>query len=218
VDKLEELDEPVIGEGPGGLPVLIYHEKVLFARASIFIEPNITNATTYFEAALFPTFYSDRCTDCHKLNTPELLAEHHVDAGAGFGNVEFFIEYTKLTLEPSAYVTGGHVMTCDNCHFVPTSHNGDPFHEVEWKTPYFDLDVNWYIKNAAQICSRVTANLPTPGIRHEHFHEDARLHWAIEDPQVMGFHLEPPAEPQDWDEFLARVDRWNQPGIDAHCP
>lgn len=116
-------------------------------------------------------------------------------------------------------MANGHVITCEHCHYgIPKSHNGDPFHETDWKAPSFDLDINWYTKTPEDICNRVRTNLPTPELRHAHFHEDARLHWAIEEPRVMGTILEPAAEPQDWEEFLRRVDRWNEPGLEARCP
>lgn len=210
--KVEELvyhNPPVLKlDGNGNLKFYSYTRE-LFSKVSRVVLPNATNGLSWFNEALMPTFKSDRCMDCHMFGTEQALIQHHLLNNAYLGFVN---------LEPSAYDPGGHVMTCgDGCHVVPkTDSHGDPFHEVAWKAPYFDLDIDWYVKNAVEICGRVKANLPTQTLRHEHFHEDARLFWAIEAPYVMNQPLPPRAEPQTFDEFLFRVDLWNNLG--ARCP
>lgn len=75
--------------------------------------------------------------------------------------------------------------------------------------------MNWSQKTPAQICARVISNLPTYALRRQHFHGDGRLFWAIEKPFIFSQSLDP-APPNDFDEFLRRVDLWNAFG--ARCP
>lgn len=111
-------------------------------------------------------------------------------------------------------------MACSNCHtpvLAQQDSNGTAFIEVEWRAPHESLDVDWKNLNAAAICARVKSNLPTWHLRHDHFHGDARLFWAITDGTLSGFtEAKGTAPPQDWDEFLRRVDLWNDFG--TPCP
>ena len=59
-------------------------------------------------------------------------------------------------------------------------------------------------------------NLPTHELRRKHFHEDARLYWAVEDPKIWAKYLLPRAYPEDFALFLAYIDAWNDNG--AGCP
>lgn len=212
VEKIVDLDIPKVILDDFGNLTTIYKAAEPFVDSNVLVLPNPTSGQSWFEEALVPTFKSARCVDCHSLSTPSALAYHH-----DYADTHDFIDYTGLVLEPSAYVPGAHVITCGNCHHVSaTDYNGNFFEEVEWKVPYVDLDVNWGSKTPAQICGRVISNLPTHNIRYEHFHEDGRLFWAIEVADVMGTFLEPRAEPKDYEEFLSRVDIWNNMGIP--CP
>lgn len=210
VYKEEPLSSPeIIGVDELGNPIVVSSVHEIDAKASVTISGNPTNATTYFEEKINPTFQSDRCTDCHGFGTIDALAQHH-----GYPNG--FTEDVNARLKPSAYDPKGHVITCAHCHWVPKQWRGKSFKEVEWKAPHKDLGTNWKNMNASQVCNKVKSSLPTHELRHEHFHEDARLFWAIEDPMVMGKKLLPRAEPQDFAEFLERIDRWNDGG--APCP
>jgi len=212
VEKIVDLEIPIIDFDEFGNPIFIDKGAEPFVDVNVRIHPNPDGDRSWFEAAIAPTFESDRCVDCHSFGTPAALGAHH-----GIDDGELWESYTALELEPSAYVPGAHVMTCYNCHNVPlTDDHGNPFLEVEWKAPYVDLDVDWSAKTPSQICQRVVENLPNREIRHEHFHEDARLFWAVQAPWVMGTLIAPPADPQDWDEFLARIDVWNEMG--SPCP
>ena len=212
ITKLTALSLPIaIGIDQFGNLIIATHESKRVAFVTRTIQPNQTSGTLkWFTEALHPTFQHARCVQCHSLNDPFTLATHH-----GF-STSTFVEATNLHLEPSAFVPGAHVNACTNCHTLPlTDPVGHPFHEVEWLTPYLDLNVEWGQMTAAQICARVKINLPTQQLRHEHFHGDARLFWAIEAPFVPTGIL-PPAPPQDFGEFLRRVDLWNYLG--APCP
>jgi hypothetical protein len=61
------------------------------------------------------------------------------------------------------------------------------------------------------------SNMPTHELRHEHFHEDARLNWAVASGQLpLGAGYVLPAFPLIYDLFLETFDRWNDSG--ANCP
>lgn len=208
ISRLEDLDVPVIGGvDEFGNPIVITQEAVVINRSFKTFEPNATNDESWFVVAMEETFRSDRCTQCHSLDTIEELEAQH--ATVGFPS--------DVALAPSLFVPGAHVITCTNCHTMPlTDPLGTPFHEIEWRTPYFDLDTDWSAKTAAQICAKVKSHLPTRPQRHLHFHGDARLFWAIEDSYRVGITLLPKAEPKDYEEFLRRFDLWNLGG--APCP
>jgi CSLREA domain-containing protein len=215
VKERDELAVPIIvGVDELGNTIVATHGLDLLAHVSRTVHPNpSTGGQKWFTAALLETFKHPRCTDCHGFGTFENLAAHH-----GYTKVENFVEHTGLHLEPSLYVPGKHVMDCANCHepiafFDPS---GKHFLENEWRAPFHDLDVNWALKNTAQICSRVKANLPSWGLRLQHFSGDARLFWAITDAQVMSTFLEKAPPVNDWDEFQRRVNLWNNFG--APCP
>lgn len=214
VRKVTELDTPqVIGVDDFGNPILATHSYETLDVTSRTIEPNlVSSGQHWFTEALVNTFYHPRCSDCHGFGTFENLAIHH-NLG---GDTDDFIAQTSAHLEPSAYVPGAHVIACYNCHTVPLKDDhGHPFHETDWIAPYQDLDVNWSQKTPSQICARVISNLPTYALRRQHFHGDGRLFWAIEKPFILSQSLDP-APPDDFDEFLRRVDLWNAFG--ARCP
>jgi hypothetical protein len=217
ISKLEPLDPPqVIGIDQNNIPIFAGQQAVPFAAATLTITPNVSNATTFFEGMLVPTFKSDRCMDCHGFGTFEKLSMHHWN---------YTFNDLNSGLQPSAYDPNGQVMTCDNCHdgglgnpgtSLVLSWAGGAFTETKWKAPYVDLDLDWRNKTAPEICARVKENLPTHELRHKHFHEDARLYWAIQEPKIFGEYLEPRAYPEDFALFLKFVDIWNDNG--ALCP
>jgi CSLREA domain-containing protein len=215
VKERDALAVPIlVGVDELGNPIVATHGLDLIAQASRTVLPNPgTGGQAWFTAALLETFKHPRCTDCHGFGTFDNIAAHH-----GFSNVDAFVNATGLHLEPSLYVPGKHVMDCQNCHepIASSDDSGNHFVENEWRAPSHDLDVNWALKNAAQICSRVKTNLPTWGLRLQHFSGDARLFWAITDAQVMSTFLEKAPPVNDWDEFQRRVNLWNNFG--APCP
>lgn len=202
----------LIGIDQYGNPTFANDKLVPVSYPAVTFTANPTSSQSYFEAMLYATFQSDRCTDCHGFGTIAKLGEHH-----GYNHEADFIAATGAKLEPSAYQPSAHVITCTSCHtLAKVDKHGNPFAEKVWKAPYEDLDVNWKLKSASETCGRVVSNLPTTQLRHDHFHKDARLFWAIEKPQILSKILNPPAAPGDFDEFLHRVDIWN--GADAPCP
>lgn len=219
VEKRELLPVPiVIGVDELGNQVIATHfDKQIAQAARVVVANPDTGGETWFEAALLRSFKHPRCSTCHSFETRENLAKHHV--GNALEAWLGFIYSTNMQLHPSLYVPGAKVMTCDNCHtpiLAQQDSNGVPFVELEWRAPHYSLDVNWSEKTAAEICARVKANLPTWHLRHEHFHGDSRLFWAITDGSVPGGGDKGTAPPHDWDEFLRRVDLWNDFG--TPCP
>lgn len=212
VSKFEPLAMPItLGIDESGNQIVATHTKVLIAQATrtVLANPD-TGGQKWFNAAMYPTFKHPRCVDCHSFGTIEKLLSHPPHGTA-----------TNVHLQPSLYVPGAHVIACSHCHelalYKPTG--GAQFSEVEWVVPYQDLDVNWAQKNASQICARVKTNLPTWGLRFQHFHGDSRLHWAVASgsvPPGAKFNELPTAPPHDYDEFLRRFDIWNNFG--APCP
>jgi len=215
INKLVEMDPPIVIIDPNsGESVGYATGREPYSDVNYTISANSTNGLSFFVEAISPTFKSDRCMDCHGLNTVELLAEHH---DLYYNNADDFIKYLDVQLEPSAYVAGAHVITCTNCHYLTvTDNNGHEFEETVWKAPYVDLNIDWRLKTPSQICQRVLQNLPTHELRHTHFAEDARLYWAIEEPYVGGTLLQPKAYPFDHDEFLFRTFLWSY--YIASCP
>ncbi len=213
VQRLNDLPNPIIdGIDEFGNPISKTKETELIAKSAIAVLAQPVNGNeSWFDEAIVETFNHPRCTDCHGFGDFTALAQHH-----GYSDVENFVNATNLRLEPSLYVPGGHVMKCDNCHFIQTvDANGHPFHEIEWIAPFEDLDIDWGAKTSRQICERVKQNLPTKYDRQEHFHGDARLFWAVEDATILGGQLAK-APPTVFAEFLRRIDLWNHFG--APCP
>jgi CSLREA domain-containing protein len=207
IEGLQPTTVPKIVFDRFGNPVVVHEEWVAINRSFKRFDPNETNGSGWFVTAMEPTFRSARCTTCHSLGTIAGVEAHHTQQGVS--------TFQDAVLTPSLFVPGKHVITCTNCHFLPlTNPDGGSFHEIEWRVPFTDLDVDWTTKTASQICSRVKANLPTRSLRHLHFHGDARLFWA----QVVTGAINPlpKAPPQNYAEFLRRFDAWNLGG--APCP
>ena len=208
IEQLQPLSVPQIVFDRFGNPVVVHEEFVAINRSFKRFDPNGTNGSSWFVTAMEPTFRSDRCTTCHALRTIAGVEAHHTQQGIS--------TFQDAVLIPSLFVPSAHVITCSNCHWLPTtSPEGSSFHEIEWRVPFTDLDVDWTTKTATQICARVKANLPTRALRHLHFHGDARLFWA----QVVipgAINPLPKAVPKDYTEFLRRFDAWNLGG--APCP
>lgn len=56
---------------------------------------------------------------------------------------------------------------------------GKTFDDREWKAPGADMGINWTGKSASEICKIVTTNLPSAEKLMHHFHDDARIAWAV---------------------------------------
>ena len=182
------------------------------------------NRFDYFEAKLYPTFKHPRCTTCHHMgDTVAIWAQHKgntVVTPSGFPNPK-----------PDDTASG-----CDGCHFdirQSAELNGGKakflgqlgaFTDYEWKSPAFTKNINWEKKvDAKDVCTTVVGHLPTQAQLHKHFHNDARLAWAVTAADVqftgLGYAGSGPqqqkdsAPPGNYAKFLAIVDRWLEIGF-----
>ena len=63
----------------------------------------------------------------------------------------------------------------------------------------------------------MVTHLPTHALREQHFHEDARLFWAVEKGELpLGYSSLPTASPASYTQFIDRFDTWND--SNAPCP
>lgn len=165
----------------------------------------------FFTATVAKSTMSQRCTTCHQLDDESKLIAQHSSGGVGVGSVS-----------PAASIVNDNevINVCSNCH-----ESGLPldFAERRWATPTPPQDINWAeIINAEtdawpmEICDRIVGNLETFSERREHFHEDARLFWAVADGVTPFGDQLATAHPKDYDEFLDHFDAWNISG--APCP
>jgi len=164
---------------------------------------------SYFKTHLFQIFQHDRCKTCHTLGTAAAVQERH---GGIIGQ--------EISSTPATTAEGTTISCNSGCHWdvalgqvVP----GVEFHDVEWKSPGFDLGLDWRNKTPQYICQKVNATLPTPQAKKKHFHEDARIAWAVHSGKLpLGRGTLPVAGPGDYFEFVQRVDAWIDHG--SPCP
>ena len=213
------LEMPFIaGLDEWGNPILQSSVDERVGTAHGVIEPPPT-LQSFWTHSVGQSVISDRCTSCHDMDTVQDILDRHKGAGLS-GLVE-----PKLS-PSSVHPQTESVYHCDNCHEqqLPYLQPGSGFDESRWATPTQAQDINWgEIVNAyphtwaSEICNRMIANLPTAEAREHHFHEDARLFWAVakgELPVLAG--TLPTAAPHDYTKFLRRFDLWNSGG--TPCP
>lgn len=212
----ETLATPILDLDKWGNLITIWDVQVLEGVRDATVEPP-PYLQSFWTDTIGASILSPRCITCHTMDTTQKIYDQH----------DGIIDGTPVVLEPSILVPGKSVLHCDNCHEnnLPYLGPGSPFPENKWATPTPELDIDWaQIINdnpttwPYEICGRMIANMPTHDIRHQHFHEDARLFWAVakgEIPPPKPGTL-PTASPHDHDEFLRRFDVWNDHG--AHCP
>ena len=164
----------------------------------------------FFVATLGKTTMSSRCTTCHDMDTPERISNRH-----GF---DVATEMAPSIVNDDEEVHHGG--SCQGCH---GSAMPEDFHETRWATPTVPQDIRWsQIINQnlsswpKEICNRMVDNLETAAARKEHFHEDARLFWAVTDGTTPNGDELTTAHPNDYNLFIQRFDAWNEAG--APCP
>jgi len=207
---------PIVGFDANGSPVVYGKGSSPASHRSATVVPK-PELESFWTATIGESVTSGRCTTCHSMDTPEKIRQRH----------NGLIDQIAIFETPSILVPGKTVWSCNNCHEsnLPYLGESSPFEEGKWATPTQGMDIHWaQIVNdhpldwPHEICSRMVANMPTHALRAKHFHEDARLFWAVEkgelpDPTLPDL---PTAPPHDHDEFLRRFDVWNDSG--AHCP
>ncbi len=174
------------------------------------IYPNQTAGQSYFTNIIYPIFKHERCTSCHALGSKSALVDRHhglLDAG--------IIQEIPGRIGMNLGCGGGcHVYIPEATQPVP----GVEFHDSEWKTPRFDIGIDWRGKSAKYICQKVTSSLPTAQIRNEHFFHDSRIAWAVHSgalPPPVGGKLST-APPGDYYKFERLIGGWIWSG--APCP
>ncbi|MGH7409933.1 MAG: hypothetical protein ACREJ6_02570 [Candidatus Methylomirabilis sp.] len=162
---------------------------------------------SFFAAKIYPTFQHPRCTTCHSFGSPWALRDHHTP-------------YVGQTIDVKSVATPrGTLLTCNSgCHYPKMGDEriwailkylpGGQFSDVDWKTPGFDMGIIWTGKSASEICKIVTTKLPTAHALRHHFHNDARVAWAVQSgklpPQTGGYKsLAPPGSYLEWVKLTA---------------
>jgi hypothetical protein len=175
-------------------------------KAVAVIHPNQTTGKSYFTEKIFPIFRHYRCTTCHSLGSKEALVQRHNGILSASGIAE-----TPTALGLNLTCGGG-------CHqAVANVVPGKTFHETEWKAPHFSMGIDWRNKTPGYICQKVTSSLPTQAALTNHFHEDARIAWAVHSGVLpLGKGTLPVVPPGDFHQFLKIIDPWIF--VDFPCP
>jgi hypothetical protein len=173
------------------------------------IYPNGTTGQSYFTHELYPTFQHERCQSCHALGSIDALVQHH-------HHMNFYPSYV-LNVQG---LLGMNLGCNGGCHTMKEITQPVPnvvFHDSEWKTPRFDMGIDWRGKSAHYICQKVTSSLTTPKMLRDHFFHDARIAWALESgvtPAPKGGRL--PKAPPGYDGLQRRIEAWIR--ADVPCP
>lgn len=180
-------------------------------KVSEVIYPNQTTSESYFEHLIYPIFQHDRCTSCHALGSKNALVQRH----NGIISATIIQEVPGL-LGMNLGCGGG----CHKTHITEATQPvpGVVFHDSEWKTPRFDMGIDWRGKTAKYICQKVTSSLTSVEMLRAHFFHDARIAWAVHsgvmpppNPGVL-----PKAPPGDYYKFKKLIDAWIKG--DVPCP
>jgi hypothetical protein len=159
---------------------------------------------SYFAGALIPTFRHSNCSTCHSLGSEAVLAAEH---GPWSSAVQVVPEATPH----------GTLLTCEfTCHDVADVVPGETFTQTEWMAPAFDQGLNFSTRTDAQICAKLKQRLPTGDAVLEHFLEDARIAWAVEDGDKPFGIAGPSAWPNSYQDLAANVSAWVASGMP--CP
>ncbi len=170
------------------------------------IHPNQTTGQSYFTEKIFPIFQHYRCTTCHSMGSKDALVQRHNGILSAGGIAE-----TPTALGLNLTCGGG-------CHqAIANVVPGTTFHETEWKSPHFSMGIDWRNKTPGYICQKVTSSLPNQAALTNHFHEDARIAWAVHSGVLpLGKGSLPVAPPGDFHKFLQIIDPWIF--VDFPCP
>lgn len=198
-----------------GNPIAVHGVFVVVDSISATITPKPL-LKNFFVHTIGESIMSERCTSCHSMDTPEKVLYRH-------RNVHGPIPVESV-FEDSILVAGESVIHCNNCHEYQVAALAAGFPESKWATPTPGLDIDWAQIMAdypedwpAEVCNRIVGHLPTHSKREQHFHEDARLFWAVASGELpLGYPALPTAAPHNYATFLRHFDAWNDDG--ARCP
>lgn len=209
--SVEPLDQLTIEFDRFGNPIVITEgwQQQQAATATVTAPATVKD---FFTATIGASVMSARCTTCHALDTRQKIADQH-------GGL---VTPSDVFLDDSIVTAGALINTCESCHVVGATHL-HTFDEERWATPTPAQDIDWgsIIASAGadwarEVCQRIVGHLTTPQARAHHFHEDARLHWAVADGRTPFGEQKTRAQPQDYYLFLKHFDAWNDAG--ARCP
>lgn len=213
--ETQQLNPPLLELDQWGNLIYINSAEVKLTQRVATVIPN-PNLLSFWTSTIGASVLSERCTTCHTMDTPVKIADRHgglVSAGS-VGTI------------PSLLVPGESVLHCSNCHEAQLSYlgTGSSFPENVWATPTPQLDINWAqivqdhpMTWPTEICNRMVTKLSTHALREQHFHEDARLFWAVEKGELpIGYPDLATAAPHIYSQFVSRFDTWNDSG--APCP
>jgi hypothetical protein len=175
------------------------------------VYPNQTTGKSYFEYMMYPIFQHERCKTCHAMGSKDALVQRH--NGIIMANI---IQDVQGLLGMNLGCGGG-------CHKTHITEATQPvpnvvFHDSEWKTPRFDMGIDWRGKSASYICQKVTSSLTTETMLRDHFFHDARIAWAVHSGVIPPPHpgVLSKAPPGDYFKFKKRIEAWIW--ADAPCP
>ena len=209
--SVEPLDQLVIDFDRFGNPIVVTEgwQQQQGATATVAAPETVKD---FFTATIGASVLSARCTTCHAMDTPHKISVQH-------GGL---VSPSDVYLDDSIVSAGAQINTCESCHVVGATHLYT-FDEERWATPTPAQDIDWgaIIATAGadwarEVCERIVGHLTTPQARAHHFHQDARLHWAVADGKTPFGEQKTRAQPQDYYLFLKHFDAWNDAG--ARCP
>lgn len=179
-------------------------------KISGVIYPNQTTGQSYFTYGLYPIFQHERCKTCHAMGSKETLVQRH----NGIISASIIQDVQGLLGMNLGCGGGCHTRIKEATQPVP----GIVFHDSEWKTPRFDMGIDWRGKSADYICQKVTSSLTTEKMLRDHFFHDARIAWAVHSGKIPppGEGMLSKAPPGDYFKFKKRVEAWIMAGVP--CP
>jgi hypothetical protein len=192
--------------------------NVTQVQATVTTTPIPLPPEDYFGYYMLPIFRDPRCSTCHSLGDDQAINTQH------FGLADGYLR-TGSVLNQAG--TGpGHVLDCTNsCHFsrsgntpgnippgivpgVTLGLNDTTGLQLRWLTPAFDEGLNWSTMTPHQICTTVLRNLPTKSAVAQHFSEDGRVAWAVNDGELPNDTVLPTAYPHSYAALQSVVTGW----------
>ncbi len=194
---------------PGSDAPLVRDKPVKKTTVAGVIYPNATTGKSYFTHKVYPIFQHERCISCHTLGSKAEIVNRH----------------GGLLSEDDIQVVQGHVganYACGGgCHVsVPETIqpvDAVQFYDTEWKTPHFNIGIDWRGKSAQYICQKVRSTLPTLEKKRKHLFHDSRIAWAVVSGKVpLGRPTLPTVPPGNYWKFKNLLELWIRSG--SPCP
>ncbi len=194
---------------PGSHEPLVREKPPAKTKVTGVIYPNATSGKSYFTHKVYPIFKHERCVSCHTLGSKSMLMERH----GGLLSENDIQEVEGHVGKNYACGGGCHVVVPETTQPV----NGVQFYDTEWKTPNFDIGIDWRGKSAQYICQKVKSTLPTLEKKRKHLFHDSRIAWAVVSGKVpLGRPTLPTVPPGDYFKFRNLLELWIRSG--SPCP